>query len=460
MVEHARKFRRQTRSCLAVDLPSLSQKRHAAKEGSDDSLERSGRPLDRPAIASPGQSCLPLYWGAVARSPPRVPSPASDWPKVALLVETSLAPGRDILRGIARYVREEGPWSIAHEPRTLEQSVPRWLRRWKGDGIIARVLDQRIARVLASSGVPIVDVLGVVEGLPFPLVHVDDEAIGRLGAEHLLDVGFRRFGFFGIDGENWSHRRADAFARRVQAAGYACVSYGMSRQTARQERWEDSEKELTAWLAALPKPAGVMIATDQLGPHTLEACRRAGVNVPDDVGVVGVDNDGPLCEVSNPPLSSVWPDHRRVGYEAARLLAEMMRGTPAPRRPLFLPPREVRVRKSTGALAIEDREVAQALRFIREQGCGPIDVEDVVRIVPLSRSVLQRRFRALLGRSVHDEIVRLRLARARELLQETDLPLAEIAERAGFRHQEYMGAVFRRRLHVTPGSLRRSRWRR
>jgi LacI family transcriptional regulator len=401
-----------------------------------------------------------VYFGDVPRPSVRLPGPAAEAPKVALIVETSLAPGREILRGIARYVREEGPWSIAHEPRTLEQSVPRWLRRWKGDGIIARVQDQRIARALASVGVPTVDVLGVVEGLPFPLVHVDDEAIGRLGAEHLLDVGFRRFGFFGIEGENWSHRRGDAFARRLLAAGSTCVSYAMSRQTARQERWEDSEKDLSAWLAALPKPAGLMIATDQLGPHTLEACRRAGVEVPDDLGVIGVDNDGPLCEVSNPPLSSVWPDHRRVGYEAARLLAELMRGASPPKKPLFLPPREVRGRKSTGALAIEDREVAQALRFIREHGCRAIDVEDVVRVVPLSRSVLQRRFRALLGRSVHDEIVRLRLARARELLQETDLPLAEIAERAGFRHQEYMGAVFRRRLHTTPGALRRTRWQR
>jgi LacI family transcriptional regulator len=372
-------------------------------------------------------------------------------------VETSLAPGREILRGIARYVREEGPWSIAHEPRSLEQSVPTWLRRWNGDGIIARVQDQRIASAIASVGVPTVDVLGVVEGLPFPLVHVDDQAIGRLGAEHLLDQGFRRFGFFGIEGENWSDHRRDAFSERVRAAGCACITHAVSRQTARQQRWEDSERDLAAWLAGLPKPAGLMIASDQLGPHTLEACRRAEVTVPDDIGVIGVDNDGPLCEVSDPPLSSVWPDHRRVGYEAARLLHLLMRGAERPAGPVLLPPRGVRVRKSTDALALDDRSVAQAVRYIREHGCEAIEVEDVVRRVPLSRSVLQRRFRALLGRSVHDEIVRVRLARARELLQETDLPLAEIAERAGFRHQEYMGAVFRRRLQQTPGALRRTR---
>jgi LacI family transcriptional regulator, galactose operon repressor len=375
---------------------------------------------------------------------------------VALIVETSLAPGREILRGIARYVREEGPWSIAHEPRSLEESVPRWLERWTGEGIIARVQDHRIARAIAAVGVPTVDVLGVVDGLPFPLVHVDDQAIGKLGAEHLLDQGFRRFGFFGIEGENWSARRAQAFAERVTAAGCPVVQHAVPRHTARQERWEDSERDLAEWLASLPKPAGLMLASDQLGPHTLEACRRAGVMVPDDVGVIGVDNDGPLCEVSDPPLSSVWPDHRRVGYEAARLLADLMKGGERRRPPVLLPPRGVVARKSTDALAVDDRSVAQALRFIREHGCEPIEVDDVVRRVALSRSVLQRRFRTRLGRSVHDEIVRVRLARARELLQQTDMPLAEIAERAGFRHQEYMGAVFRRRLRQTPGGLRRT----
>jgi LacI family transcriptional regulator len=392
----------------------------------------------------------------VRRSISRAARPAGR-PRVALIVETSLAPGREILRGIATYVREEGPWSIAHEPRTLEQSVPHWLRSWRGEGIIARVQNQRIASAIAAMRVPTIDVLGVVDGLPFPIVHVDDEAIGRVGAEHLLDQGYRRFAFFGIRGENWSERRGLAFAGRAAAAGYPCVNYAVSRQTARQERWEKSVPELTAWLASLPKPAGLMLASDQLGPHTLEACRRAGVVVPDDLGVVGVDNDEPLCEVSDPPLSSVWPNHRQVGYEAARLLATLMRGGARPAGPTLLQPNGVHARKSTDALAVDDQEVAQSLRYIREHACEEIDVDDVVRTVPISRSVLQRRFRDLLGRSVHDEIIRVRLARARELLQETDLPLLEIAERSGFRYQEYMGAVFRQRLGVTPGALRQRR---
>ena len=395
----------------------------------------------------------------VRRQPSRVvPTPGRK--KVALIVETSLAPGREILRGIASYLREEGPWSIAHEPRTLEQSVPRWLRGWRGDGIIARVQNQRVARAIAAVGVPTIDVLGVVTGLPFPIVHVDDEAIGRVGAEHLLDQGYRRFAFLGIRDENWSNRRALSFARRVGDAGFPCVTHFVSRQTARQESWEDSGPELAAWLIGLSKPTGLMIASDQLGPHTLEACRSNGIVVPDELGVVGVDNDEPLCEVSDPPLSSVWPNHRQVGYEAARLLDALMRDGATPEAPTLLPPKGVHARVSTDSLAVDDRNVAQSLRFIREHACEPIDVDDVVRAVPISRSVLQRLFRDLLGRSMHDEIIRVRLSRARELLQETDLPLIEIAERAGFRHQEYMGAVFRQRLGITPGTLRRRRKRR
>jgi LacI family transcriptional regulator len=377
--------------------------------------------------------------------------------KVALIVETSLAPGREILRGIADYVREEGPWSISHEPRALEQSVPRWLRGWRGDGIIARVQNQGVADAIAAVGVPTIDVLGVVDGLPFPLVHVDDEAIGREGAEHLLDQGYRRFAFMSIRGENWSERRALAFARRVEAAGFTCDTHVVSRHTARQQSWKDSGPELATWLASLPKLTGLMIASDQLGPHTLEACRSNGVVVPDEMGVLGVDNDEPLCEVSDPPLSSVWPNHRQVGYEAARLLDTLMNGGVQPTTATLLSPKGVHARMSTGTLAVDDRDVALSLRYIREHACESIVVDDVVHQVPISRSVLQRRFRDVLGRSIHDELIRVRLARARELLEDTDLPLIEIADRTGFRHQEYMGAVFRQRLNTTPGQLRRRR---
>ena len=335
--------------------------------------------------------------------------------------------------------------------------MPRWLNTWRGDGIIARVQSQRVAEAIAAVGVPTIDVLGVVDGLSLPLVHVDDAAIGRKGAEHLLDQGYRHFAFISIRGENWAQRRAQSFAQRVQTAGFACDHHMVSRHTARQQSWNDSGPELASWLVGLPKPSGLMVASDQLGPHTLETCRSNGLVVPDDLGVLGVDNDEPLCEISDPPLSSVWPDHRQVGYEAARQLDTLMRDGPRPHGPTLVGPKGLQARMSTDMLAIDDEEVARSLRYIREHACEGIDVDQVVKRVPLSRTVLQRRFRELLGRSIHDELIRVRLARARELLEDTDLPLAEIAERTGFHYQEYMGAVFRQRLNVTPGQLRRGR---
>jgi LacI family transcriptional regulator len=200
-----------------------------------------------------------------------------------------------------------------------------------------------------------------------------------------------------------------------------------------------------------------MVCSDQRGPQFLEACRRAGVSVPDEVAVLGVDDDEPLCEICNPPLSSVNPAHHRVGYEAARLLARLMAGKAAPREPVFTLPAGVTTRLSTEVFAIEDRPLATALRLIREHCCDGLDVEAIARRTGLSRSVLQRRFRATLKRSVHQEILQARLKRAMDLLAASNLPLADVAERTGFKHQEYLGAVFKARTGQTPAEYRKER---
>jgi LacI family transcriptional regulator len=374
---------------------------------------------------------------------------------VALLVETSLAPGRDILRGIARYVREHGPWALYHEPRSLTDKLPRWLRTWRGDGIIARVQTREIADAVKATGLPAVDVLGVERDARLPLVHVDDTLISRLAAEHLLERGFHYFGFFGIAGENWSERRRDFFRHAVSVPASRMHLFELPRRLMADTPWERQEDRIAQWLAGLPKPVGVMLGSDQLGPYLLEACRRAGVAVPDEVAVVGVDNDETLCDVCNPPLSSVQPGHQVVGYKAAELLARLMRGESAPARPVFVPPQGVATRPSSDVLATSDRQVAAALRLIREHVGPELTVARVLAQVPVSRSVLQRRFRKEIGRTIHDEIINVRLNRARQLLAETELPLAEVAERTGFKHQEYLGAVFKAHTGKTPAEYRR-----
>ncbi len=375
-------------------------------------------------------------------------------PHVALIIETSLGSGRDILRGVARYVREHEPWALYHEPHGLEESVPQWLRRWNGDGIIARIQTRRIAQQLAASGIPVVDVLGVVPALPFPLVHVDNVAIARMAAEHLLERGFRRFGFFGIEGENWSEQRYAGFCAAVAAVESNVPIYRLPRDAKGRRSWERAENHIARWIAALPKPAGVLICSDQRGSQFLEACRRAGVSVPNELAVVGVDNDEPLCEVCLPPLSSVEPGHLNVGYQAAALLDTLLRGGAPPKKALQLQPLETVTRLSSDALAVADPRIALALRLIRDQAPAGVRIDDIARQVGLSRSVLQRRFRGQLHRSMHQEILNVRISHARELLATTEIPLAAVAERAGFKHQEYLGAVFRARIGKTPAQVR------
>jgi LacI family transcriptional regulator len=375
-------------------------------------------------------------------------------PHVALLVETSLASGRDILRGIARYVREHDPWALYHEPHSLEESVPAWLKRWRGDGIIARVQSRRMAAMLAATGIPVIDVLGIVPKLPFPLVHVDDTAIARLAADHLIGRGMRRFGYFGIEGENWSEARYAGFCTAVAAFQAQVPAYRVSRDAGGRRSWERAENKLARWVAALPKPSGVLVCSDQRGAQFLEACRRADVVVPDEIAVISVDNDEPLCEVCQPALTSIEPGHQAVGYRAAETLDRFMRSRSEVRMRMFVEPRQVITRGSTDVVAVDDASVGAALRIIREHAHQGIRVDAIAQAVGVSRSVLQRRFRASLKRSLHQELLAARIRHARELLLHTALPLAAVAERAGFKHQEYMGAVFRDRLGRTPAQVR------
>lgn len=375
-------------------------------------------------------------------------------PRVAIIVETSMASGREIVKGIAQYVRENAPWSIYYEPGHFQEKVPAWLRHWHGEGIIARVRNREMAEALAATRLPVVDVLGNIPDTQIPVVQVDDQAVAQLAAEHLLERGFRHFAHCSVRGPAWAERRRDAFVARITEAGRTCDTYQLPAMQTKAWFSETARQRLADWVQQLPKPVGIMACNDTAGQKVLEACRRCGVTVPEEAAVLGVDNDEALCQIADPMLSSIIPVHDRVGYHAAELLDRLMQGHRVPAAPLFLKPTTVVVRRSTDVLAMDDRDVAAAVRFIREQACSGIGVEDVVRRVALSYSTLRRRFQRILSRSVHDEIIRVRLERAQELLAETNLSLARVAVATGFEHQEYLGAVFRAKLGLTPKQFR------
>jgi len=376
-------------------------------------------------------------------------------PHVALIVETSKAYGRGVLRGINRYVRGFGPWSIYIDERGLADPLPEWLRRWKGDGMILRTADKRMARSALRTEAHVV-YLGEQLDLGLPMVHPADRPIARLAVEHLLERGFRQFGFVGIRGMCWSDGRRDGFTERVAEAGCTASVMEFAPWPHAVGPWEQDQRRLVDWLTALPKPAAIMACYDVMGLRVLDACRRADLAVPEEVAVIGVDNDDVLCDLADPPLSSVSHDLERVGYEAAALLDRLMAGAPRPESPMLLDPLRVVARQSTDTVAVSDPILARVLRFIREHACDGIGVADLGRETHLSRRTLERRFFKELGCTPHDEIVRAQLDRVKRLLVETALPLEAIARKTGFAHTSYMVALFRRKTGQTPGVYRKT----
>ena len=366
-----------------------------------------------------------------------------------------MASGRRLLAGIGRYCRECGPWAIYHEPGHMQKGLPDWLRHWRGDGIIARVRSDAVASAFAALTIPVVDVLDDFPHTAIVGVRVDNPAIARMAIKHFLDRGFRRFAYCGIAGRRWVRLREEAFVESAKAAQCHCDVYHLPQQESEPWYAEAERERLTEFVKSLPKPSAILACNDLTGQRVLDACRRARVAVPENVVVLGVDNDEALCEISDPVLSSVDPAYVHIGYQAAAVLDRMMQGQQPPEREILWQPAEVVVRRSTDILAINDADLASAVRFIRDHACEEISVSDVVQHVGVSYSTLKRRFRDVFGRSIHDEIVRVRLERARELLGGTELSLSAIALRAGFKHQESLGAVFKAHFNMTPGQFRR-----
>jgi LacI family transcriptional regulator, galactose operon repressor len=381
-------------------------------------------------------------------------------PRVALLVESSRAYGRGTLSGVAKYVREHGHWSVLLQEHRFCDDLPAWLENWKGDGIITRVENRNMANVIRRLGVPAVYLREVPAALKIPSVLTDNAAVSRMAFEHLQERNFRHFAFCGYNGADYSDERRDSFVQCATKAGLLCHVFAGKKlaRAASTAKYEEEgmrdEGDVANWIRELPKPVGLMACNDMRGQQILNACRAVDVTVPDEVAVIGVDNEEVLCDLSDPPLSSVMPQAERIGYKAAALLDGMMNGKKLLPHRYFIEPKGVVTRHSTEVLAIEDRQIATAARFIREHTSNGIDVGDVVRLLGWSRSTLERRYQKMTGHSPKHDILRFRLNRAKQLLAETEFSLADIAAKIGFTHTEHFSRIFKKKVGLTPAQFR------
>jgi LacI family transcriptional regulator len=379
--------------------------------------------------------------------------------RVLLLVESSRAYGRGCLRGIARYLRSHGGWICLHVERSSDEGLPEWFPSWRPDGIIARLDTPDAMADLLKYGLPIIDLRGRHFLNEIPSVVMDATTTCQMAAEHFQQRGFTNFAFCGYPGIDFSDDREQEYVAILARKKIAvdCFRSGDQRlnETLRRETIEMVEgSDLAEWLRALPKPVSIFACNDMRGRQVLNTCQGIGLRVPEEVAVLGVDNDEIVCEFAHPALSSIEPDTLTIGEQGAALLDRMMRGEKVEPGMRLVPPLCIVTRLSTDILAIDDPVVAQALAIIRENAFSGINVEELLDHLTISRATLERRFKQYLNRSPRAELIRLRVQKAQQLLRDTTLPLPSVAPLCGFCTASHLSVLFKRNTGISPGAYR------
>ena len=380
--------------------------------------------------------------------------------RIALLMSQDAGFHRQVLLGIRAYAGHAKRWLFHNAPPSM--AILRPLAEWNPHGIIAHLDDAKVARAILRLGRPVVDTACMLKGLGVPTVDVDHTAVARLAADHFLTRGYRNFGYFGSRLAHYSQVRLAGFRAAVERAGFEVHSCHVEYlpRLSDQASWKSVNAQVRQWLRELAKPVAVLADHDVAAHDLADMCQLLGLRVPDDVAILGVDNDELECQLAFPPLSSVVIPAERIGFEAAKRLDRMLSGRRVSNDVVYLPPVHIVTRHSTSMFAVDEPIVTAALHYIRNHLTEPLNVGRIAAEVVVRRRVLEQKFRALLGRSVLAEIHRARIERVKELLASTEQPMSEVAQRSGFSSPQRMAIVFRKLSGRSPGEYRREARRR
>jgi LacI family transcriptional regulator len=374
--------------------------------------------------------------------------------RIALLMGQDISFNRHVLLGVRAYAGQAKPWLFHNAPPTPAAIRP--LTEWNPHGIIAHLAYPKVARSIIDLGKPLVDTACVLYGFNMPVVDVDHAAIGRIAGEYFLARGYRNFGYFGSGLARYARLRQSSLCKTVEEAGFevnCCYIEYLPRLPARTS-WKNVNAQVRRWLKKLAKPVAVLADHDVAAHDLADMCQILGLRVPDDVAILGVDDDELECQLAFPPLSSVALPAERIGFEAAKLLDQMLSGKNVPSHPVYLPPVRIVTRHSTSKFAVDEPIVTAALHFIRNHLTEPLRVSSIAAELVVRRRDLEQKFRKHLGRSVLAEIHRVRIERVKELLAETTLAMSDVAELSGFSTPQRMATMFRRFTGLTPGDYR------
>lgn len=376
--------------------------------------------------------------------------------RVALLLESDMAFDRAIARGVGDYIRSMAGWIILMDP--MMEVTMESLQHWNPDGIITSIHLPAIKEIASIEEVPTVGFGSYsqeIDGyLKFPVVTSNQTEIGRMAAQHFMNNGMRHFAFCGGDeSAPWCVLRQESFIKTLADNDYDCAIYEPDFKS--PVSMPDAISSLGEWLDSLPKPCGVFVFFDGWARWVLDACVLQEIQVPQEVSVLGVDNDRWLCELSQPMLSSIDANIRTAGYKAAELLDQLIDGSTVLPEVSYIDPSNVVTRDSSNYMSFDDPEVAIALRYINEHACDPITTADVLKVTGMSNSTAYRKFMKSIGRSIHNEIQRIQMNRIKDLLVSTNLNVNAIAQRAGYDNVRYLTQVFRDLTGQTPTEYRR-----
>ncbi len=375
--------------------------------------------------------------------------------RIALLMSQDAGFHRQVLLGIRAYAGHAKRWLFHNAPPSMATLRP--LAEWNPHGIIAHLDDAKVARAILKLGKPAVDTACMLQGLGIPTVDVDHTTVAQLAADHFLTRGYRNFGYFGSRLAHYSQMRLAGFRAAVEQAGFevhACHVEYLPRLSERAS-WKSVNTQVRQWLRGLAKPVAVLADHDVAAHDLADMCQLLGLRVPDDVAILGVDNDELECQLAFPPLSSVAIPAEQIGFEAAKRLDRMLAGRRARGEVVYLPPLHIVTRHSTSTFAVDEPIVTAALHYIRNHLAEPLKVSRIAAEVVVRRRVLEQKFRSLLGRSVLAEIHRARVERAKELLASSELPMSAVAGQSGFLSPQRMAIVFRKLTGHSPGEYRR-----
>jgi len=374
--------------------------------------------------------------------------------KVILLIDCASEFDRKLLRGMMKYSKENGPWQFYRMPsnsrlgESREEWVVDWARKWKADAIIGRWDDSK-SDLLQSLNIPVVLQNNRSRSNVYSNLTGDYVETGKQAAQYFRKKLFTNYAFFGVRDVIWSEERGKGFRNEVLSRMGRCFSYEEEPFVG------DDRNKVIAWLKSLPKPVAMLCCDDAHALFITETCKLAGINVPEEISILGVDDDDLLCGISDPPISSIQLDVEQGGYQTCKFLHEVISGKRCGPFNVSISPMGVKERASTLFYDISDKEVLKVIRFIDENFHTDINMDGIVKIVPLSRRSLEMRFKKATGKTIYQHILGVRVEHLAYLLSTTDRPYLDIACEVGFRDFANVSRTFRKFKGCSPLEYRR-----